>query len=153
MSGHLQLTKAALDSALLRFEAQLAHCQSSTDVLAQRGQPDQDALQVGRQCRLLCEFTRAKHGSGIDMANRFLDHGNYLAYGIAATACWVIGLPTVYLYFMARPVAVDWCLMYTTSSRMRSSCPKAFIAAMAGKTANISPADHQQLQSARRAGF
>lgn len=28
-----------------------------------------------------------------DLANRFLDHGNYLAYGLAATAVWVIGLP------------------------------------------------------------
>ena len=26
-------------------------------------------------------------------ANRFLDHGNYLAYGLAASATWVLGLP------------------------------------------------------------
>lgn len=39
------------------------------------------------------EFTRAKRGSGVDPANRFLDHGNYLAYGLAATCCWVLGLP------------------------------------------------------------
>lgn len=38
-------------------------------------------------------FTRAKGGSGIDPANRFLDHGNYLAYGLGATATWVLGLP------------------------------------------------------------
>lgn len=39
------------------------------------------------------EFTRAKRGSGTDSANRFLDHGNYLAYGLGATATWVLGLP------------------------------------------------------------
>ncbi|HNS93069.1 MAG TPA: type I-F CRISPR-associated endonuclease Cas1f [Thauera sp.] len=39
------------------------------------------------------EFTRAKGGSGGDPANRFLDHGNYLAYGLGATATWVLGLP------------------------------------------------------------
>jgi CRISP-associated protein Cas1 len=39
------------------------------------------------------EFTRAKRGSGADAANRFLDHGNYLAYGLAATATWALGLP------------------------------------------------------------
>lgn len=39
------------------------------------------------------EFTRAKRGGGTDAANRFLDHGNYLAYGLAATATWVLGLP------------------------------------------------------------
>ena len=38
-------------------------------------------------------FTRAHRGNSTDPANRFLDHGNYLAYGLAATACWVIGLP------------------------------------------------------------
>ncbi|MFT8597661.1 type I-F CRISPR-associated endonuclease Cas1f [Acetobacter orientalis] len=38
-------------------------------------------------------FTRAKRGSGIDPANRFLDHGNYLAYGLGATTAWVLGLP------------------------------------------------------------
>lgn len=39
------------------------------------------------------DFTRAKRGTGSDPANRFLDHGNYLAYGLGATATWVLGLP------------------------------------------------------------
>lgn len=39
------------------------------------------------------DFTRAKGGTGTDPANRFLDHGNYLAYGLGATATWVLGLP------------------------------------------------------------
>lgn len=38
-------------------------------------------------------FTRSERGKSVDPANRFLDHGNYLAYGLAATACWVLGLP------------------------------------------------------------
>lgn len=39
------------------------------------------------------EFTRAKSGSGLDPANRYLDHGNYIAYGLGASAAWVLGLP------------------------------------------------------------
>ncbi|MBX3659867.1 MAG: type I-F CRISPR-associated endonuclease Cas1 [Ramlibacter sp.] len=39
------------------------------------------------------EFTRAKRGDSSDAANQFLDHGNYLAYGLAATATWVLGIP------------------------------------------------------------
>src|SRR5690554_2647121 len=39
------------------------------------------------------EFTRAKQRTSTDPANRFLDHGNYLAYGLGATATWVLGLP------------------------------------------------------------
>lgn len=36
---------------------------------------------------------RSKEGLIKSPANRFLDHGNYLAYGLGATACWVLGLP------------------------------------------------------------
>lgn len=39
------------------------------------------------------DFVRSKRGSGSDAANHFLDHGNYLAYGLGATATWVLGLP------------------------------------------------------------
>ncbi|AGW13655.1 type I-F CRISPR-associated endonuclease Cas1f [Megalodesulfovibrio gigas] len=39
------------------------------------------------------QFSRAKRGAGTDSANRFLDHGNYLAYGLGATATWVLGIP------------------------------------------------------------
>ncbi|WP_026156758.1 type I-F CRISPR-associated endonuclease Cas1f [Oligella urethralis] len=38
-------------------------------------------------------FKRSQRGDATDPANRFLDHGNYLAYGLGATACWVLGLP------------------------------------------------------------
>lgn len=38
-------------------------------------------------------FTRSSRGESVDAANRFLDHGNYLAYGLAASATWVLGLP------------------------------------------------------------
>ena len=39
-------------------------------------------------------FTR-EHGKkdDSDLANSFLDHGNYLAYGLAATVLWVLGIP------------------------------------------------------------
>ena len=29
----------------------------------------------------------------MDTANGFLNHGNYLAYGLAATTLWVLGIP------------------------------------------------------------
>jgi CRISPR-associated protein Cas1 len=28
-----------------------------------------------------------------DLANEFLNHGNYLAYGLGATTLWVLGIP------------------------------------------------------------
>lgn len=37
------------------------------------------------------DFTREHQST--DLANAFLNHGNYLAYGLAATTLWVLGIP------------------------------------------------------------
>ena len=37
-------------------------------------------------------FTRAERGQGTDLYNQFLDHGFYLAYGLAASALWMLGI-------------------------------------------------------------
>jgi CRISP-associated protein Cas1 len=37
------------------------------------------------------DFVREREA--IDTANAFLNHGNYLAYGLAATTLWVLGIP------------------------------------------------------------
>lgn len=42
---------------------------------------------------LKSEFTRSREGESSDLANSFLDHGNYLAYGLAASVLWVLGIP------------------------------------------------------------
>lgn len=36
-------------------------------------------------------FTRERNNA--DLANDFLNHGNYLAYGLGATTLWVLGIP------------------------------------------------------------
>ena len=53
-------------------------------------------------------FTRAKRGGGTDMANRFLDQGNYLAYGLAAVAAWVTGIPHGLAVMHGKPDAAGW---------------------------------------------
>lgn len=35
----------------------------------------------------------SREHEGIDKANSFLNHGNYLAYGLGATTAWVLGIP------------------------------------------------------------
>ncbi|MFQ2544243.1 type I-F CRISPR-associated endonuclease Cas1f [Aeromonas caviae] len=71
--------------------------------------------------------------SGIDMANRFLDHGNYLAYGIAATACWVIGLPHGLSVLHGKTRRGG--LVFDVADLIKDALilPQAFIAAMAGE--------------------
>ncbi len=83
----------ALESALEQGAAAIEASANTTDLLTA------EARLTKRLFKLACgavnygEFRRAKRGSGADPANRFLDHGNYLAYGLAATATWVLGLP------------------------------------------------------------
>ena len=78
------------------------------------------------------EFVRAKQGGGTDVANRYLDHGNYLAYGLAATACWVLGLPhgLAVLHGKTRRGG----LVFDVADLIKDAMvmPTAFIAAMAG---------------------
>ena len=66
------------------------------------------ALKVSNLLQIEAELTkqlykiaanRTKHGDfirdreSVDIANDFLNHGNYLAYGLAATTLWVLGIP------------------------------------------------------------
>jgi len=48
---------------------------------------------IAAECTGNGHFVREKKGSGADPANKNLDYGNYLAYGLGATATWVLGIP------------------------------------------------------------
>lgn len=78
------------------------------------------------------EFTRSKRGTGTDAANRFLDHGNYLAYGLGATATWVLGLPhgLAVLHGKTRRGA----LVFDAADLIKDAVilPQAFVSAMRG---------------------
>ncbi len=80
------------------------------------------------------EFTRAKNGSGSDTANRFLDHGNYLAYGLAATAAWVLGLPHGFAVLHGKTRRGG--LVFDIADLIKDAVilPQAFISAMNGDT-------------------
>lgn len=78
------------------------------------------------------DFARAKRGGGSDPANRFLDHGNYLAYGLGATAAWVLGLPhgLAVLHGKTRRGG----LIFDAADLVKDAVimPQAFLAAMRG---------------------
>jgi CRISP-associated protein Cas1 len=80
------------------------------------------------------DFSRGKRGEGTDAANQFLDHGNYLAYGLAATATWVLGLPhgLAVLHGKTRRGG----LVFDVADLVKDAIilPQAFISAMKGAT-------------------
>ncbi len=82
-----------LAALVQQFTAQIAHAPNVTALLTDEARLTKALFKLAVDAVGYGEFTRAKRGTGTDAANRFLDHGNYLAYGLGATATWVLGLP------------------------------------------------------------
>lgn len=85
--------ESRLDDLTTRSLRQVDLAQDTTALLTEEARLTKALFKLAVDTVGYGEFTRAKRGSGTDPANRFLDHGNYLAYGLGATACWVLGLP------------------------------------------------------------
>lgn len=83
----------ALEPALQQSETAIRAASSTTHLLTEEARLTKLLYKLATRATRYGEFTRAKQGSGTDAANQFLDHGNYLAYGLGATATWVLGLP------------------------------------------------------------
>lgn len=85
----LNALNAAIQATLLAINA----APDTTALLTEEARMSKQLYRLASQATGYGEFSRAKRGDSTDAANRFLDHGNYLAYGLGATATWVLGLP------------------------------------------------------------
>ncbi|KXU35789.1 type I-F CRISPR-associated endonuclease Cas1 [Cephaloticoccus primus] len=121
-----------LDDLLQRTLKQIDLAENNTLLLTEEARLTKALFKLAVDTVDYGEFTRAKHGSGADPANRFLDHGNYLAYGLGATATWVLGLPhaLAVLHGKTRRGA----LVFDTADLVKDAhiLPQAFISAMRG---------------------
>lgn len=82
-----------LVTALKKSENKIQESKDIPELLAREAELTKTLYRIVASSLKIEEFTRAKRGTGTDLANRFLDHGNYLAYGLGATAAWVVGIP------------------------------------------------------------
>jgi CRISPR-associated protein Cas1 len=87
------VSRERLKAALEYSQRAIATAPSNTALLTEEARLTKTLYKLACDATDYGEFTRAKAGRGSDPANRFLDHGNYLAYGLGATATWVLGLP------------------------------------------------------------
>lgn len=71
---------------------------------------------------------------GGDLANSFPDHGNYLAYGLAATVLWVLGIP--HSLPVSHGLTRRGALVFDTADRVKDGIimPLAFACAAEGLT-------------------
>ncbi len=88
-----QVDAAALERALDTSQGAIRAAPDNTFLLTEEARLSKQLFALAARAVSYGDFTRAKKGSGFDPANRFLDHGNYLAYGLAASATWVLGIP------------------------------------------------------------
>jgi len=84
---------SVLTNLIASSKSRIEVAADTTALLTEEARLTKDFFKMAARAVKYGEFTRAKKGTGTDPANRFLDHGNYLAYGLAATATWVLGLP------------------------------------------------------------
>ncbi|MGS0626271.1 MULTISPECIES: type I-F CRISPR-associated endonuclease Cas1f [Photorhabdus] len=140
------LNRESLLSLLTRYEQNLANCCDNKDLMAQEAVMTKALYKLAANAVSYGDFVRAKRGGGVDLANRFLDHGNYLAYGLAAVATWVIGLPhgLAVLHGKTRRGG----LVFDVADLIKDALvlPQAFIAAMAGE-------DEQEFRQRCISGF
>jgi len=127
------LNSEHVQALLGRYEKGLAGCCTSNDVLVQEAIMTKALYRLAATAVSYGDFTRAKRGGGTDLANRFIDHGNYLAYGLAAVSTWVLGLPhgLAVLHGKTRRGG----LVFDVADLIKDALilPQAFIAAMAGE--------------------
>jgi len=80
-----------IDKALTRFSSKIVESDSVQNLLLIEAQLTKSLYKIAASRTKQTDFVR-QHDS-VDDANAFLNHGNYLAYGLAATTLWVLGIP------------------------------------------------------------
>lgn len=61
------------------------------DLLQTEARLTKQLYKFAAEATQISEFSRSRISN--DAANKFLNHGNYLAYGLGATTLWVLGIP------------------------------------------------------------
>ena len=121
-----------LDALLQRGEERIEHATDVNTLLTDEAYLTKELFKLAAQTMGYGEFIRAKRGRGTDPANRLLDHGNYLAYGLGAAATWVLGLPhgLAVLHGKTRRGG----LVFDAADLVKDAMvlPQAFLSAMAG---------------------
>ena len=85
------MNDAGIETALTRFNERMATAIKPSDLLLTEAQLTKSLYKFAANTTKTTGFTRQHQST--DLANDFLNHGNYLAYGLAATTLWVLGIP------------------------------------------------------------
>lgn len=82
---------ALIANALSNYSRGIDSAEKSGDLLQREALMTKQLYRYAAKLTQQADFTRDHQST--DIANGFLNHGNYLAYGLAATTLWVLGIP------------------------------------------------------------
>ncbi len=85
------LREAAITSALNSAHSSIEHAKKVSKLLQIEAAFTKRLYKIAANTTKQDGFIRERES--VDMANAFLNHGNYLAYGLAACTLWVLGIP------------------------------------------------------------
>ena len=80
-----------IQQALSQFLTRIEQSPSVNDLLLTEAKLTKALYKIAANRTKQKDFVR--NFDEVDAANEFLNHGNYLAYGLAATTLWVLGIP------------------------------------------------------------
>ena len=82
---------SAIEQAMDSCQAQIDTATKTTYLLATEAKLTKQLYKIAARHTNMADFIREREAT--DKANGFLNHGNYLAYGLAASTLWVLGIP------------------------------------------------------------
>ena len=80
-----------LEAQLQQYETKIHNAKKVSSLLQAEAELTKQLYRYAANRTQYGDFTRSREAS--DKANEFLNHGNYLVYGLAATTLWVLGIP------------------------------------------------------------
>ncbi len=91
ISAGFDARNPTIANALDVFDSKIDTATKTTDLLVTEAGLTKQLYKIAAQQNNIYDFVRKREAT--DKANGFLNHGNYLAYGLAATTLWVLGIP------------------------------------------------------------
>lgn len=79
-----------IQNALKSYHNKIPRMTKVADLLLAEAQTTKQLYKISAT---RCQLSFERNPEQGDLANDFLNHGNYLAYGLAATTLWVLGIP------------------------------------------------------------
>ena len=91
MAEGFNINEQEIESALSNMQVKIEQAQKVSKLLQLEAELTKRLYKIAATRTKQKDFVRSREAT--DVANDFLNHGNYLAYGLAATTLWVLGIP------------------------------------------------------------